>query len=149
MNTDFLGEHLEPKKVFETEQLSREAGFFHEKIFGWPIQDEIRAAYVSANRLLLPDSRNLSNVRIELIVQRSMDVEAIEFALRRRTPQNLLTKKLLILCYLAESRSDYFATFVNEQHRPVRAILTLSLYTLRSLYKLLKGRCLISIYHVV
>lgn len=149
MNNDFLGEHPEPKKVFEAEQLHREAEFFHEKIFGWPIPEEIRAGYVAANRILLKNTRNLSNVRIELIVQRSMDVEAIEFALRRRTPQNLLTKKLLILCYLAESRSDYFATFVNEQHRPFRAFFALSLYTFRSLYKLMKGRCLIWIYDVV
>ena len=78
-----------------------------------------------------------------------MDIEAIEFALRRKIPQNVLTKKLLILCYLAESRNDYFATFVNEQDQPLRAFFELSLYTFRSLYKLLKGRFLIRMYDVV
>jgi hypothetical protein len=131
------------------QELSREAEFFHKRIFGRPLPDEIRADYISANGMLLKDLTNLSHVRIALILQRSMDVEAIEFALRRRIPQNILTKKLLILCYLAESRNDYFATFVNERHQPFRAFFALSLYTFRSLYKLLKGRCLIWMYDVV
>src|SRR5258705_5622799 len=131
------------QEIFNTQELSREAEFFHKRIFGRPIPDEIRADYISANGMLLKETGNLSYVRIELILQQSMDVEAIEFALRRRIPQNILTKKLLILCYLAESRNDYFATFVNEQPQPFRAFSELSLYTFRSLYKLLKGRCLI------
>lgn len=137
------------KDIFGSQELSREAEFFHEKIFGRAMPAEIGAAYVSANRMLLKDATNLAPVRMELILERAMDVEAIEFALRRRIPQNVLTKKLLILCYLAESRNDYFATFVNEQHQPFRAFFKLSLYTFRSLYKLLKGRCLIWMYDVI
>jgi len=137
------------KDIFGSQELSREAEFFHEKIFGRAMPAEIGAAYVSANRMLLKDAPNLAPVRMELILERAMDVEAIEFALRRRVPQNVLTKKLLILCYLAESRNDYFATFVNEQHQPFRAFFKLSLYTFRSLYKLLKGRCLVWMYDVI
>ena len=136
-------------EILNTQELSREAEFFHKRIFDRPVPDRIRADYISANETLLKDTSNLSRVRIELILERSMDVEAIEFALRRSIPQNILTKKLLILCYLAESRKDYFATFVNEQHQPFRAFFELSLHTFRSLYKLLKGRCLIWIYDVV
>lgn len=145
----FLAAHPDAETKFVTEELCREAEFFHQKLFRRPIPEEMQDQYVSANRILLQDAGNLVNVRIELILRRSMDVEAIEFALRRRTPQNLLTKKLLILCYLAEARSDYFATFVNDQRQPFRAFFTLSIYTFRSLYKLLKGRCLIWMYHVV
>ena len=131
-----------------TQELCREAEFFHERIFGQPIPDEIRARYVRANGMLLKDTEAVRQVRINLILERSMDVEAIEFALRRRAPQNLLTKKLLILCYLAESRSDYYTRFVNEQEKSYRAYLELSVSTLRSLYKLLKGRWLIWRYDV-
>ncbi len=149
MSNGLLAGCNDPERKFGTEELCREAEFFHKKIFRRPIPKEMRDEYVSANRILLQDAGNLANVRIELILQRSMDVEAIEFALRQQTPQNLLTKKLLILCYLAESRRDYFATFVNEQDRPFKAFFELSLYTCRSLYKLLKGRCLIWMYDVV
>jgi hypothetical protein len=130
------------------EELFREAEVFHQAIFGGPVPEDIREAFVSANRILLKDATNVIPVRIELILERSLDVEAIEFALRRRSPQNVLTKKLLILCYLAEARSVYFNTFVNEQHRPVRAFINLSFKTCRSVYKLLKGHCLIRIYNV-
>ena len=135
--------------ISEQEELYREAEVFHQAIFGRPVPGDIREAFVSANKLLLKDNKKVTPVRIELILRRSLDVEAIEFALRRRNPQNLLTKKLLILCYLAESRSVYFGTFVNEQYRPVRAFIKLSFATFRSVYKLLKGRCLMRIYNVV
>ena len=130
-------------------ELSREAEVFHQAIFGRPVPQDIREAFVSANQLLLKDSSKVTPVKIDLILERSLDVEAIEFALRRRDPQNLLTKKLLILCYLAEARSAYFSTFVNEERQPVRAFLKLSLATFRSVYKLLKGHLLIRIYDVV
>lgn len=149
ITNDSLGDRHDLQETAFTQQLCREAEFFHEKIFDRPIPEEIRAAYVSANNMLLKDTRNVLSVKIDLILKRSMDVEAIEFALRRRTPQNLLTKKLLILCYLAESRSDYFATFVSEQHQPFRAFFKLSLHSLRSVYKLLKGSCLIWMYDVI
>jgi hypothetical protein len=138
-----------PNAEFAADKLSREADFFHEKLFGAPIPEELRQQYVLANRVLLEGTENVRMVRTELIVERTMDVEAIEFALRRRVPRNSLTTKLMIICYLAESRSDYFDIFVNETHRPLRAILEMSLYTLRSCYKLLKGNCLIRMYDVV
>jgi hypothetical protein len=134
---------------FTADQLCREADFFHERLFGAPIPEDLRTQYVLANRVLLEGGAVLRNVRTELIVERTMDVEAIEFALRRRIPKNSLTTKLLIICYLAETRSDYFNVFVNETHRPLRALLEMSLYTLRSFYKLLKGNCLIRMYDVV
>ena len=133
----------------DAEQLSREAAFLHRKLFGWSISEEIQAAYVLANKTLLPNLTNASAVKMELILRRSMDVEAIEFALRRQVRENTLTKKFLILLYLTESRSDYFTIFVNERNQSLRAFVELSYYSVRSLYKLLKGRCLIWIYDVV
>ena len=130
-------------------ELSREAEVFHQAIFGRPIPADILKAFVSANQILLQDPSNVIPVKIDTIIERSLDVEAIEFALRRRNPQNLLTKKLLILCYLAESRSAYFTTFVNQEHQPVKGFIKLSIATLRSVYKLLKGHFLIRIYDVV
>lgn len=130
-------------------QLLNEAEFFHQAIFGCSVPTDIREAFVLANQMLLKDVGNATQVNIDLILERSLDVEAIEFALRRRNPQNLLTKKLLILCYLTESRGAYFTTFVNEQYRPARAFIKLSFATFRSVYKLVKGQCLIRIYGIV
>ena len=134
---------------FNRDELFREAEVFHQAIFGRPAPEDIREAFVAANNILLKEAGKAPSVRIDLILKRSLDVEAIEFALRRRNPQNLLTKKLLILCYLTESRSAYFATFVNEQYRPVRSFIKLSFATFRSVYKLVKGQCLIRMYGIV
>ena len=130
------------------QELGREAEFFHQRIFGRPIPEAIREAFVAANSKLLRDAA-LKPVRIDLILRRSLDVEAIEFALRRMEPANVLSKKLFILCYLAESRSDYFGTFINQEARRISAFIKLSLFTCRSVYKLLKGRFLIWMYDVV
>lgn len=134
---------------FNRDELFKEAEVFHHAIFGRPAPKEIREAFVSANNILLKQAGKVTPVRIDLILQRSLDVEAIEFALRRRNPQNLLTKKLLILCYLTESRSAYFTTFVNEQYAPIRGLIKLLFATFRSVYKLVKGQCLIRIYGIV
>lgn len=150
-----MTESLLPNQLAEAENssrhdlLSRQAEFLHEKIFGRPISQDIRAAFISANMTLLKDAEELATINIGLILQRSMDVEAIEFALRRRDARNLLTKKILILCYLTESRGAYYGNFVNDQHRPIKAFISLSLETCRSLYKLLKGIWLIRMYDVV
>ena len=149
MTESLLSNQFDEAGDFSRHDLSRQADFLHEKIFGRPILEDIRAEFVSANIKLLKDAPGLASVNIDLILQRSMDVEAIEFALRRRNPQNLLTKKLLILCYLAESRSAYYTDFVNEQPRPIGAFISLSLQTCRSMYKLLKGLWLIRMYDVV
>lgn len=134
---------------FSRHGLGREADFLHEKIFGRPISEDLRAAFVSANEQLLKDAQEFAAVNIDLILQRSMDVEAIEFALRRTNPRNILTKKVLILCYLTEVRRAYYDDFVNEQYRPVGAFISLSLETCRSVYKLVKGLWLIRMYDVV
>jgi len=128
------------------EALFREAEVFHQSIFGRPVPPDIREVFVTANNILLKNAAKVTPVRIDLIIDRSLDVEAIEFALRRRDPQNLLTKKLLILCYLAESRNAYFTAFVNEEPKPVRGFIQVLLATFRSAYKLLKGHFLIRIY---
>jgi hypothetical protein len=63
-------------EILNTQELSREAEFFHERIFDRPVPDQIRTDYISANGTLLKDTSNLSQVRIELILERSMDVRS-------------------------------------------------------------------------
>ena len=130
-------------------QLQKEAEFLHFAIFGRSAPEALRSAYVSANHFLFREPNKYLDVKVEAIVTRSIDIEAVEFALRRRTPDNVLSKKFLILCYLAEARSDHFEDFVNDRNRPLIAILQLSLHTLRSVYKLIKGNFLIWKYDVV
>jgi hypothetical protein len=149
MTDALLINELDACATFSREELCREVEAFHQTIFGRPAPDDIREAFVEANEMLLKHAEKLMTVDIDLIIRRSLDIEAIELALRRKNPENVLTKKLLILCYLSESRSAYFSNFVNEQHQPVRTLIKLSFDTCRSVYKLAKGHCLIRMYDVV
>jgi hypothetical protein len=80
---------------------------------------------------------------ITRIVERGLDAEAIEFALRRRGRGSELTRKLQIASYLAESRAPYLDQFVNLEPSRLRAWTTLTAATLGTLWKLCKGEYLI------
>ena len=81
-------------------------------------------------------------------MERDVDLEAMELALRRRNPGNSLTQRFRVLCYLTEVRPEYFDRFVNETPGFVAGALTLGLLALRSLYKLAKGDILLWIHDV-
>ena len=95
------------------------------------------ARYEAAHRELFPDEPASS--WLTRIVERRLDAEAIEFALRRRGRGKELTRKLQICCYLAEARAEYLDRFVNLQPSRARAWGALFVSTAGSLWKLLKG----------
>ena len=80
---------------------------------------------------------------IARIVERRLDAEAIEFALRRRGRGRELTRKLQIASYLAEARAPYLDQFVNLKPSRLRAWSKLTGATLGALWKVCKGEYLI------
>jgi hypothetical protein len=137
------------QRVSDREVLLREAATLHQTIFGRPITKDLQDAFVLANQTLMPTAHVDFEVDVDLLIRKSLDLEAIEFALRRKSPHNSLSKKMQILCYLAECRGAYFSDFVNEEKQPVRAFMLMAFHTFRSVYKLAKGSCLIRLYHVI
>jgi hypothetical protein len=133
----------------DDEALAREAEYLHRKIFDGPIPEALRASYVAANRAVASGGPGPAVAKMALIVERALDVEALELALRRRERRNSLTAKLLILLYLAEARGSHFHFFVNEERARARSFCLLALHALRSLYKLLKGAYLIRKHGIV
>lgn len=122
--------------------LEKECQYFHRFLFRRDPSAEIKAQYQRANLQFMKEECE-NNPLIEKIITHHLDLEAIEIALRRRNPNNILKKKLHILLFLVEVRASYFHHFYNIQDWHLRAFLTLSLSTLRSLYKILKGSYLI------
>jgi hypothetical protein len=98
--------------------------------------------YVRAHAEVFSDGESRA-VDVRRIVERGLDAEAIELALRLRDPKNALTQKMQILVYLAEARREYYDAFVLERATPLRAFLRLAVGTLRSLCKWAKGRWLV------
>jgi hypothetical protein len=124
-----------------TEDLAAEARCLHAALFSQAVDPAIVERYVDAHRLLFAGEP--ASPLVSRIVERRLDAEAIEYALRRRKAGRELTRKLQILCYLAEARAAYQPEFFNRNERHRRAILALIAAALRSVWKLAKGEALV------
>ena len=121
--------------------LAAEARFLHTALFAQAVDPAVVERYVEAHRLLF--AGDPPSPLVATIVERRLDAEAIEYALRRRNVGRELTRKLQILCYLAEARAAYQHEFFNRKERRARAVLALVGAALRSAWKLVKGEALV------
>jgi hypothetical protein len=90
-----------------------------------------------------------SVVNIHKIIEKKLDVEAIEFFLRLKNRNNLLTQKLHALTYLVEVRKDFYEDFYLEKDSFFRGFLSLVYFTLRSIFKFIKGSAQVKIYGII
>lgn len=128
-------------------RLRAEANQLHRALFGGDAPTDVQAQYegaIAGHALAGFPSADLSP-----LIERGVDVEALEIALRRINPVNALTQRVHVLCYLVEARPEYFDRFMAERASFARGLVTLALHSLRSAHKLVKGRWLIRIHHVV
>jgi hypothetical protein len=123
--------------------LADEARFLHDSLFSRPLDEKIVERYQAAHGALFPKE---SPPAVARIVALRLDVEAVEFALRRRHACPELTRKIQILSYLVEVRAEYQDDFIATKRAPVRALLVLSSRILESGWKLAKGECLVRYY---
>jgi hypothetical protein len=124
-----------------TNALAAEARHFHVCLFHSPPDQTTVERYESAHRQLFPNEP--SSPAIARIVERRLDAEAIEFALRRRGLARQLTHKLQVVSYLAEARARRLDQFVNLRASRARAWANLATATVGAAWKLCKGEYLI------
>src|ERR1035441_10472022 len=94
--------------------LESEARHFHALFFHGPLPGPVVERYVAANHLCFPVPDPKARRMVETIVTRRLDAEAIELALRLRKGSRVLTRKIQVLFYLVEVRSEYYAYFINQ-----------------------------------
>lgn len=100
--------------------------------------DELTLArYEAAHRQWFAEGE--TSPMVTRIIERRLDAEAVEFALRRRGRDQELTRKLLIVCYLAEAQAEYLGQFVQLERSPARAWAALIGAMLGAACKLVKG----------
>jgi len=121
--------------------LADEARHFHASLFSRNADPSVVTRYEAAHRQAFPNE--IPSAAVTRVVARRLDVEAVEFALRRRGAGRQLTRKIQVLCYLVEVRSDYFSLFLNDADARTRAWLALAGETLRTGWKLVKGEFLV------
>lgn len=121
----------------EPPSLAEEARYLHACLFHGAPDELTIHRYAAAHREVFPNAQDPP--WISRIVERRLDAEAIEFALRRRGRGRELTRKLQILCYLAECRATFLPQFVNLHRSRSRAWFALAAATLGAGWKLCKG----------
>jgi len=121
--------------------LAEEARYLHAALFRQPPAAAVVERYLQAHRLLF--AGGATSPLVSRIVDERLDAEAIEYALRQRGSGHELTRKLQILCYLAEPLSSYHDEFMNRKNRRSAAIVGLARSALRSAWKRVKGELLV------
>jgi len=127
--------------------LAEEARYLHDSLFSpIPIDPSIVTRYENAHHALFPGESPTSVTRI---VARRLDVQAVEFSLRRRHSCPELTRKIQILCYLVEVRAPYQNFFIASRREPFHAVLSLSWCLLSTVWKGLKGEYLVRVHELL
>lgn len=121
--------------------LAEEARYLHDALFRVPLDASIVQRYEAAHRELFPDEAQ--SLPVARLISRRLDVEAIEFALRRRGRGAQLTRKIQVLCYLVEVRAAYQAQFVASKPERLKAAVSLLAAVLRTAWKCGKGEYLV------
>lgn len=123
--------------------LESEARHFHALFFRRPLPGPVAERYVAANHICFPALDPKAREMVETIVTRRLDAEAIELALRLRKGNCVLARKIQILFYLVEVRSEYYAYFVNQAPGWWRAVMRLLGAVVRTGWKCGKGLYLV------
>jgi hypothetical protein len=120
-------------------ELANEARYLHRAFFRKDPPAEVVDRYIAANTLCFPESSPLASKMMSKIVAARLDAEAVELALRLHKGPTILTRKIQILFYLLEVRSEYYSFFVGERESRLRAILGMSFSVFQTAVKSLKG----------
>ena len=129
--------------------LEREAHHFHTLFFRRPLPGPVVERYVAANQLCFPAVDSKTRELVATIVERRLDAEAIELALRLRKGNRILTRKIQILFYLVEVRSEYYGYFINQVPGWWRGVFRLLAAVARTGWKCAKGLFLVWRYDFV
>jgi hypothetical protein len=124
--------------------LSDEARYLHSCFFSQALDPSVIARYEAAHRRIFPDEA--ASPLVTRIVEKKLDAEAIEYALRQRPEGRVLSRKIQILFYLVEVRSSYLSEFVNTEPRKAKAIIEIIGAAIGSAWKLIKGKYLVRRY---
>lgn len=127
-----------------------EANFFNHQVFSGKLTPEIISQYVKAHEFVLKSPAvTIKKIDLSLIIDKSLDLEAIEYALRLKFRDNLITKKIHILSYLLEANRDYNSLYFNEKAGFLKGFIILGYHVVRSCYLFIKGSYLINRYNLV
>lgn len=131
--------------------LKKEVDYFIRFFFKKETDEMTIDRYIHANKEVFSNNKitEHQSILLESLIENNVDIEAIEFAWRLKDRENVLSKKIQIVFYLLEVKSEFFILMINERKSILKASIILSFSICHSIYKLLKGLILLRRYHVV
>jgi NADH dehydrogenase len=124
--------------INESNQLQDEARYLFSFLFKSEAPKTLLQCYQDAHDAF-PESTNNLALNMHYIVEHKIDVEALECVLRGKS--QILTKKLLLVIYLAEMEAGLSSNYENSQkNKIIQAYFILAFQVIRSIYKKCKGR---------
>lgn len=126
-------------------ELVSEARTLHRFVFNSDVPQDVSEKYVMSHDYYLTEATDKDLLWMKRALQRGLDLEALEIALRIIKKNHILVRKIKILVYISESFTAYYGAFVNERSQRRNAFAILSFHLIRSVYKFLKGTFLLLI----
>lgn len=140
------------KDILSEEALLQEYRYLSKYLLGFRTEDTISRLYSVAVKDFLPKqslAKIAVSVKIDVIIKNKLDVEAIEYFIRRKYGVNTLTQRLLILLYYTECSPHYYKKYLNEKKSFFMACFIMFFFVLRSFTLFFKGAYLTRRYRVV
>jgi hypothetical protein len=131
--------------LLEPKYLSKEMILFHQRIFSFEAVEEVISHYIKAHQVYQAKMDSSEAAFISFIVEKGVDLEAVEYVWRLKKKNNLLTQKLGILLFVCEVFPQYQNSYLNFCDNRL-AIFELFFYLFRSFYKAVKGLIIFNIY---
>lgn len=124
--------------INESSQLEDEARYLFSFLFKCEAPKTLLQCYQDAHNTF-PESNNNLALNMHYIVKHKIDVEALECVLRNKS--QILTKKFLLVIYLAEMEAGLSPNYENSRkNKIIQAYFILAVQLIRSIYKKCKGR---------
>lgn len=129
--------------------LEKEIQYFYHEIWGRDPDSITIERYINAHeKLNLIHDRKQQDM-IDLILDRKLNAEAIEFFLRTKNQNNLLTRKWVILFFLSECISDNYERFFISRKASFRGWIRIVFALLHTATSYLRGWWLVRRYGLV
>ena len=118
---------FEAEKIYYT--------LFHEKI-----PEILKCRFAMASRLLTHQFSEQEQSLYDEVISKISDLEALEFAVRRKRKLQLLSMKISLMVFLAESLPENQAKFVNqEKDQFLNGLIAIFIGVVNTCYKFFKG----------
>jgi hypothetical protein len=130
------------------DDLEREAFFLCKCFFSADPGPQLVDRYVAAHTVI-PIARSENSIALmHTLLEKKLNAEAVEYVLRLKNPDNVLTWKVQILHYLCEAERKHWQDFYTQSDSVTRGIISLTWSFSRTIKLWLQGNFILRRHHL-